>query len=299
MSWLQWVPKRFLPILQNQPPELLSGISEVRLRLDRPFSVTVRGKNVLFDPDGLPCGTSRAVRAGRRELTECLSMLTGGSYYAYEEQMGMGFLTLPDGCRAGIAGEMISLPGGGRTFREVTSVNLRISRFFPRFAEPLTDRLEQDGLTGALIISPPAGGKTTFLKSAAWLLSTGLRPHRVGIADERGELSVRDGISDRVAGLPKAAAIELLTRTLSPEVIVCDELGAGEESAILGAQNTGVALIASVHAADPAEALRRPCVACLVEAGVFPLFVTLGKDFRVTIERAKRSEKAVCGRASP
>ena len=66
-------------------------------------------------------------------------------------------------------------------------------------------------------------GKTTFLRSIAYLLASGNypQPRRVGIADERCELFLPDkmgALIDCVRDMPKAAGIELLTRSMSPEV---------------------------------------------------------------------------------
>lgn len=284
MSWMHYLPPRFLPAVHALPPALQRGITEVRLRLEKPFSITAGGKNLLPDLTGTLRDVPHALRVTRADLDDMLARLTEGSLYAFEECIGNGFLPLPDGCRAGIAGNAFPAPEGtGRLlFHEITSVNLRVSRFLPEFARPLTDRLgESDFTGGALVISPPAGGKTTFLRSAAWLLSTGSRPRRVGIADERSELWIPDGLCDRITGCPKARAIELLTRTMSPEFLICDELGAGEEASILAAQNTGVRLIASVHGGSVTEALRRPCVRQLCDAGVFSLLVLLHPTYRV------------------
>lgn len=283
MSYFQYLPRRLLPLLNALPPELLRTVTEIRLRKDCPFSVTADGKTLPLSPNGTPCTPAQALKNTASDLAEMLEKLTGGSLYAYEESLSQGYLTLPDGCRAGIAGDFVQTPGGGFSFRDITSVSLRIAHFFPKFASVLTDRFAEEGLAGTLVLSPPAGGKTTFLKSAAWLLCSGTRPYRVGIADERGELSVPPGTYDRVTGLPKAKAIELLTRTLSPELIVCDELCADDETAVLAAQNTGVALLASVHARTLAEALRRPFVATLCSHGVFSLAVTIGEKHRVEV----------------
>lgn len=297
MSWLHYLPPRFLPPLQALPAELRSRITEVRLRLGMPFSVTAEGRNLSPDDQGRLTAPSKAIHVTRADLDEMLSRMTDGSRYAYEEQIARGFLTLPDGCRAGIAGDTLPHPNGegGLLFREITSVNLRISRFLPEFARPLADRLQGQPPVGVLVVSPPAGGKTTFLRSAIYLLSNGVngtRPYRVGIADERNELSVPDGLCDRITGCPKWKAVELLTRTMSPEYLVCDELGVGEEAALLAAQNTGVRLIASVHGGTLQEAMSRPCVKPLYDAGIFGLFVLLCPGYAVRIYDAK--ELSVC-----
>ncbi len=284
MKWFHYLPMRVLCCVQALPPEMQARITEVRLREGKPLSVTVGGKNILLDEHGKPTDGRHALRASKAELEEMLSRLTEGSRYAFDEQMAHGFLTLRDGCRAGIAGEMVLHPtvSGAYLFGNISSINLRVARFVPDFAHALAARLREKPV-GALVISPPAGGKTTFLRSAAHLLASGTRPFRVGIADERQELFVSDGLCDRITGCPKAVAIELLTRTMSPEFLICDELGAGEEAALLAAQNTGVHLIASVHGGSVEQALRRPCVRTLYQAGVFGLFVLLSSGYDVQI----------------
>ena len=95
-------------------------------------------------------------------------------------------------------------------------------------------------LAGKLISVIGSGGKTTFLRSAAYLLSTGREALRVGVADERDELITPEMsacIIDRVSGCPKALAVEILTRTMSPQVIICDEIGAGGAEELLAAAN--------------------------------------------------------------
>ena len=292
MSWLHYLPSKFLTPIQNLPPCMASRITEARFRLCKPFSLTVDGRNLMPDPMGKPCTLSGAITVTEEDLRELLSRLTEGSLYAFETCMAEGFLPLEGGCRAGISGDMVQT-GSGLVFRQVTSVNLRISRFLPEFARSLVDLLEESPKS-VLVVSPPAGGKTTFLRSAAYLLSTGHRPKRVGIADERGELAIPGGLCDRMTGCPKWKAIERLTRTMSPEYLVCDELGAGEEVPLLAAQNTGVKLLASAHGSTPQEALRRPCVKTLWEGSVFDLLVVLSAPYRIRIYTKEEIRPCVC-----
>lgn len=286
MSWMHYLPFPYLQAVSGMPSHLRLRITEVRFRLEKPFSVTAEGRNLFPDREGRLTTLQNALRVTRPHMEELLARLTEGSLYAFEDCMANGYIPLENGCRAGIAGDM-TVTENGAVFREITSVNLRISRFLPEFARPLTDLLREGEPQGVLVLSPPAGGKTTFLRSAAHLLSTGSKPCRVGIADERNELFLPAGLCDRITGCPKWKAIELLTRTMSPEYLVCDELGAGEEAPLLAAQNTGVKLIASAHGSSPEEAAKRPCVKALLEGGVFSLTVVLKKNFRVEIYPAE------------
>lgn len=63
---------------------------------------------------------------------------------------------------------------------------------------------------------------------------------------------------DFLRGFPKAQGVLQAVRTLSPQVIVCDELGDCEEvQQLLYALNTGVCLLASIHAGSREQLCRR------------------------------------------
>ena len=58
-----------------------------------------------------------------------------------------------------------------------------------------------------------------------------------------------------VAGIfisyPKGLAIEIATKSMTPELIICDEISSFEEANAVGqATNSGVAIIASCHASS-------------------------------------------------
>jgi stage III sporulation protein AA len=70
--------------------------------------------------------------------------------------------------------------------------------------------------------------------------------------------------------------IEVATRTLGAQVIVCDEIGSEEDvRAILAVQSGGVPLVASAHAAGLAELLGRQTISGLHRAGIFGAYLGL------------------------
>ena len=74
---------------------------------------------------------------------------------------------------------------------------------------------------------------------------------------------------DVLSGLPQGLAVEMALRTLSPRVILLDELGGMEEVAALEQGFfSGVDFVASLHASSLEEAMRRPQVQALVEQGM-------------------------------
>ena len=144
------------------------------------------------------------------------------------------------------------------------------------------------------IIGSSGSGKTTLLRSLIIALSSGKDPKRVAVIDTRGELGARLPSSlsiDLLSGYPKGIGIEIAARTLNPEIIVCDEIGADitEASAIKAAHNCGVPLLASSHAKTAPELLRRTGISVLHEAKIFGAYVGIsrgqGKDFRYSITR--------------
>ena len=278
-SLFRYLPLRVNKALNSLPNEILSSACEIRLRRDAPLSVTVGQKNLFIDQFGTSCGIKSGLRISREELSECIERLTDGSVYTYDEYLKKGFIPLANGGRAGVCGRC-SLAGG---WSEIYSINLRISRFVPNAAKGLIKSFALQGIKNTLVCSKPAMGKTTFLKSAAYLLANGIGypPTRVGIADERGELSSGipdNGVIDPCVFLPKAQGIELLTRVMSPEVIICDEISATEVDSVIEAQNCGVSLIASAHCESVRDLLKRGRMKVLADPNLFPLCVLLGFD---------------------
>ena len=78
------------------------------------------------------------------------------------------------------------------------------------------------------------------------------------------------------AGLPKGQAVQMALRTLSPQVILLDELGGLDEvTALEQGLFSGVDFVATLHAATPEEATMRPQVKYLMERGAVRVLVWL------------------------
>lgn len=291
----KYLPLRISRAVHSLPDGIFDTVDEIRLRRNAPISLTAGRENLVINEDGRLCGISAALRASDAEMDECITRLTKNSLYGFDEFVSKGFIPLAEGGRAGVCGR--ARLRGGRTegFADITSVNLRLHRFLPELARPLISEFSQGGVCGTLVCSPPALGKTTFLRSAAYMLSSGkgISKKRVAIADERSEIAVgieKAGLTDIISGTPKSEAITLFTRTMSPEVIICDEISAEETDAVLEAQNTGISLIASAHCNDPSGLLRRGRMKRLLEADIFPLCVILGYENGRTVRVAKTEE---------
>ncbi len=291
----KYLPLRISRAVHLLPENIFDSISEIRMRKNAPITVTSAGKNIFFDADGRVCNINKGIKATEEEMAEFISNLTCGSLYTCDEYLSQGFIPLPDGGRAGICGRMNYFEGTPIGFSEIYSVNLRIPRFIPEFAMPLIREFNKNGITGTIVCSPPGLGKTTFLKSIAFLLANGkgIDTKRVAIADERCELSSGiplTGAMDILSGIPKAQGITMLTRTMSPEIIICDEISPDDTQPLLEAQNTGVCLIASAHCKTPRELMKRGKMKLILESGIFPLCVNLDENGSFTFNITKTEE---------
>ena len=131
----------------------------------------------------------------------------------------------------------------------------------------LRNLIEEDRITSMIFWGPPGVGKTTRLRDLIRCLSTGgwSNPKRVGVADERGELgvgSLRAFLGPRVdvlAYCPKAAALGMLLRGMSPQVLAADEITDPQDiRAMEQAAGCGVTLLATAHGGSLEDLRRRP-----------------------------------------
>ena len=119
---------------------------------------------------------------------------------------------------------------------------------------------------------------------------------KVTIIDERGEIAaVSGGVpqnnvginTDVLDGYRKADGILQALRTLSPELIVCDEIG-GEADlrAVEAGLNAGVAFAAAIHAGSREELLRKRDVTAMLKNGGFETVVFLQSGAPCVIAQA-------------
>ena len=89
--------------------------------------------------------------------------------------------------------------------------------------------------------------------------------------------------TDVLSGCPKALAIPMALRAMNPQIIAVDEITIREDlRAISQATGCGVALLATIHAANREELARKPLFARLLEMRVFQRIVT------ITVEDGRR-----------
>jgi stage III sporulation protein AA len=244
------------------------AIEELRLRCDRAAFLTTGRGSVRLE-----------TVLSRREIDELVLKLCDGSLYAHRESIAEGYLTLRDGVRVGICGRASIEGERVLGVYDISGLNFRFPTHRRGIGAPIVRLLRSLPCgQGVLVYAPPGEGKTTLLRSVAEELASGSAPRRVCVIDTRGELGAFLGDPslslDLLSGYPRALGIEIATRSMNAELILCDEIGEEKEaSAILSAQNCGVPFVASAHAEDVRGLLRRGGIRRLHEARVFGAYV--------------------------
>lgn len=283
-------------VIGRLPQKLQEGLEEIRLRQGRPLAVRCLQGDFFLTAAGI---TTQVPSEGRlvseQEIWQTLQLISQGSFYAFEEEMRQGFLTLPGGHRVGLSGRVVLDRGYPKTIKEVGSLNFRIARAVPGAAGevlPYLLNMAEGRPYHTLIISPPRAGKTTILRDLVRSLSYGVPLLNfpgvsVGVVDERGELaSCYQGVPQHDLGprvdvldlCPKAVGMLMLLRSMAPQVIATDEIGRSEDvDAIWEMINTGVAVLATAHASSFEELERRPVLREIVAQRVFQRWVLLSR----------------------
>lgn len=264
------------------PSRYAGAVREIRVYADAPL--------LLLTDDGLRCVSADGMLSsfsGRgclsadvRELKNILLNAAGASVYQYEKELENGYITCPDGIRIGIC---CASADKGISLDCLTSINIRIP-YEEEFPCPVPEALFAAG--GVLVAGAPGSGKTTVLKACCRFLcdtSCG-RIKRLSIVDSRGELSCfscgeKKYAADIIACADKARGILRALRLMSPEYIVCDEIGdVRETDSMLEGMNSGVRFITAMHAGNTGELIRRAQFVRLCFAGVFEHVVMLSAD---------------------
>ncbi|CAG7612509.1 hypothetical protein PAESOLCIP111_01539 [Paenibacillus solanacearum] len=287
-------------ILSTLPKRIQEQLQEIRIREDRPLEVIGGAGSGFVTSAGTVCRQwEQAYRPTRQDCANLLEQLTQHSMYTFEEELKRGFITVAGGHRVGLAGRTVIEQGKVKYVKDVSGFNFRIARewkqagagVLPHLIDPAGEQVFR-----TLVISPPQLGKTTLIRDLARLLSSegsqrapnhagAGSSFKVGIVDERSEIAACvKGVprfdvgprTDVLDGCPKAEGMMMMIRSMSPDVLIADEIGRAEDAeAIHEALHAGISVIATAHGRSVADVQRRPILRDLLSDGVFERFVVL------------------------
>lgn len=293
------------------PSGVKATTGEVRLRQDKPLSIGVGNKIYFITKEARLSEeiTGDCYIVTKKDISDSIRIMCKYSVHSYQNQIREGYIAVKGGHRTGLSGTAVHSGDTISTVREITSLNLRIGRHIDGCSSELTYKLFKDKLCGVLIAGVPSSGKTTLLRDIAMRLSTGVMGscYKVSIVDERGEIG---GVFEKEQGSNIKLCADLLTgykksdgiinalRSLSPHVIICDEIGTMEDiKALEAGVNSGVPVITTIHAGSIDEILNRPQGRKLLCTGAFQKLVILeGADkpckIKSIIDLSEMNDKA-------
>ncbi len=251
-----------LSTLRSVPSSVSQRVQEIRLRVGLPLAMTVDNKTVFINENGTlsNLSASSCYYVTHSDLLQTVSRLCEGSLYSYEGQLRRGYITLRNGCRAGVSGCFSGSDNGN--MRCYTSVNIRLAMQVMDCAKQLISKVGQ-GLHNILLIGPPGSGKTTMLRDIVRCYSQ--QGYRVSVADERGEIAAmhQNGTGfelgcniDVMSEVNKKFAVEALLKYFNPQAIVFDELS-DDALSLQSCMASGVNFITTLHSDSIENALKR------------------------------------------
>lgn len=282
-------------------------LEEIRIRENRPLELLIGTEHFFVNQNGeLQLFSEHAYRPSHDVCKRFLERITNYSLYSMEEQLKRGYITVTGGHRIGLAGRTILEKGEVKGIRDITGFNIRIAKEIRGTALSLIKKITSENkktIESTLIIAPPQFGKTTLIRDMARCISYGvyeeqsdfavyeqslLTSKKVAIIDERSEIAAcYKGVptfdvgprTDVMDACPKAEGIMMMIRSMSPEVMIVDEIGRAEDVyALQEASHAGIKMIATVHGYSLQDIYKRPLLKGLIDEQTFQYAIELKRD---------------------
>ena len=291
------LPKEISNIVKQYLQE--DAVQEIRIKSGKPVILNLSYGDKVLD-----------YRTTSEDLKFMMAKVSNYSLYAFEEEIKQGYITLKGGHRVGLAGECVISNGEVRTIKNISSLNIRICREIIGSSNKIMNLITNNNrVYNTLIVSPPKCGKTTILRDIAKNISNGmykinLSGKKVTIVDERSEIAAcYNGVPQMNVGIRtdildnclKKSGMIMAIRSLSPEVLICDEIGTkGDLEALNMAFNSGVNVIVTVHGYDIADVYGRAVFKDLIDNCILERIIllsnrkgagTIEKVYKVSRER--------------
>lgn len=234
----------------------VQNIQEIRLRANSPVVIVNSFGSSFITKSGrlTQIISDQCIICNEYEITDTLNKACSYSLHAHSKELQNGFVTIPCGARIGVCGTAVYENDILKSVKDITCLNIRIPRNISGSSNNLIDEAFSENLSSLLIVGPPSSGKTTLIKDLAFQISDGKlgKYYKVCVIDERFEFSKNASSygpnTDIIRGFTKEKAISIAIRTMSPDIIICDEVALnGEIEEIIFGINSGVKFILTAH----------------------------------------------------
>lgn len=268
---------------------LVEPVNEICLRINQPISLYTKSYAFVVSKDGQPSSSlnDNLYIVSQSDIDESIKVMTNYSIHTWQPNINSGFITLNGGHRAGICGTCSTNSISEQFTNQFTTVNLRVARQIIGASHQFIKHVYSDGICSSLIIGSPSCGKTTLIRDLSATLSHFKRNNyiKVALVDSREELACcRNGVPqfdfgtncDILSGYTKADAIEIAIRSLSPHMIIIDEIGNHSDFiAIEQSIFSGVKFTATMHASCVEELLCKTDIKKLLHNNAFQKIIVM------------------------
>lgn len=284
---LSVIPDNLKSILERAF-EQLAEVEEIRLRTGRPLIIGTAGGNFAVLSNGnISPAIGGAYIVSETDIKRVFCLICDNSVYAHTEEIKKGYITIRGGHRVGFSGKAVMRGDDIENIRDINSINIRIaSQRLGMASEYINGILKNRQIENTLVVSPPCCGKTTLLRDLTRQISnSGIK---VSVIDERGEIAAMyRGIpqndvgvqTDVIEDAPKAKSIEIMLRSMSPQLIICDEIATEDDiKALKRCFGAGVGVIASAHAGSFEEIKNRNLIKPVLGESGFKKVIVLKRN---------------------
>ena len=252
---------------------------EIRLRVGRPLFLTYDGGECFLRKPG-----QEQYLVTREDLKETLEYVTGYSLYAYEDEIRQGFISVQGGHRVGVTGKVVLDRGRIMGMKYISCINVRLAHEVVGCADQVMPYIrKKDWVAHTLIVSPPRGGKTTLLRDMIRKISD--EGQTVGVVDERSEIGAcYQGVAQNDLGIQtdvmdaceKGQGMNMLIRSMAPDVIAVDEIGSKEDvEALFFCAYRGCSILATAHGKNKESLSKNPYMREIINKKMFQRYVIL------------------------
>ncbi|SHF59998.1 stage III sporulation protein AA [Ornithinibacillus halophilus] len=278
---LRLFPGRMSNIIQSSILNRWDKLQEIRIRISKPIEL-IFDNQIEWVEQLLPTS---------KEAMFIINQLSEFSLYRLEDELREGYITIEGGHRVGLAGKVNTRKGSVKAIQHISFLNIRIAKQKIGAAIPIIPYLYDKQYLNTLFVGAPQTGKTTLIRDCTRIISSGwkgIEPKKVGVVDERSEIGAcLKGVpqhdlgkrTDVLDACPKAEGMMMMIRSMSPDIMVVDEIGSAQDvQALLEAINAGVIVFCTIHGQSLEELKKRPSLQQLLSQNIFKRIVILKND---------------------